>query len=226
MRFRDILITEITRMSNGKVCVAGIDLSTGRTVRPLQRNGHNWEEDKWVGAGKLCVGNLVQVETIPHQPSDYPHASEDIWISRVVSSTKRPAGELYFYCKEGADPDLQTLFANHLTGDKYIVAKSKCRSLGCLMVPAGKTRAEASFGKVRVIFDDRFNHRHYLTITELETHKCGDADTGAAALQARLRSASGLVALRLGLARAWSGADQEYEPPRCYLQLNGIILPA
>ena len=43
---RQVLITEVTRMTGGIVCVAGLDVATGRMVRPLQVDGSNWEEAK------------------------------------------------------------------------------------------------------------------------------------------------------------------------------------
>ncbi len=31
--------------------------------------------------------------------------------------------------------------------------------------------------------------------------------------------------MRIGLARGWIGGDANWNPPRCYVQLNGIICP-
>ena len=31
------------------------------------------------------------------------------------------------------------------------------------------------------------------------------------------------IILRLGLARAWDGKDNHWNPMRCYVQLNGLI---
>jgi hypothetical protein len=33
------------------------------------------------------------------------------------------------------------------------------------------------------------------------------------------------IILRIGLARAWAGKDGDWNPLRCYIQLNGIICP-
>lgn len=34
-----------------------------------------------------------------------------------------------------------------------------------------------------------------------------------------------LVAFRLGLAHAWNGRENNYNSRRCYMQVNGIIVP-
>jgi hypothetical protein len=45
---RQVLVTEVTRMSDDKVCVAGIDIHSQQMVRPLYHDGSNWNEAEWV----------------------------------------------------------------------------------------------------------------------------------------------------------------------------------
>ncbi len=137
-----------------------------------------------------------------------------------------PDAELYRLCEGTADRDLANLFSGHLAEEKYVVAKTPCRSLGCLLVPRHQLRAEVSFDKPKLRYTDNWRQRHYLPVTELTTSACDTVEAGIVNLQGRIDSAAGAIALRLGLARAWSGTNGEYDPPRCYLQLNGIILPA
>ncbi len=221
-----ILVTEITRMREGMACVAGIDLSTHQMVRPLQSNGTNWEESKWVSSSKLQVGRVIEVQTASVTSGNHPHATEDLRISQVVYRDVVTDADLYKACKSTAHSNLDDLFSKNLVGGNYVVENTKCRSLGCLIVPVSKLRADLSYNKVKLVFDDHVGKRHFLPVTELQTANTPNTAKGAAALQVRLNLAKGPVALRLGLARAWAGTNGEHNPPRCYLQLNGIILPA
>ena len=224
---RYVLITEVTRMGNGDVCVAGLDIHTGMMVRPLQTGGQNWEEDKWVAQGYLVPGNLLLLTPASAGNPAYPHATEDFRVSKVGYVTSISAADLYSICVEAAVSDIDTIFDGKIIDNKYVTANTHCRSLGSIVVPVNKLKAQAPFGKPQISFKDDWGIWHNLTVTELQTKNAGDAEAGAAALSLRLRnSPPGLAVLRLGLARAWGGANQEYDPPRCYLQLNGLILPA
>lgn len=221
-----VLITEVTRMKGGLVCVAGINLATGKMVRPVQGDGSNWDEAKWVSSRIFEVGRIVGLDPAVQGQPAFPHATEDLRIATVYRADPVSAGDVYTACAETAHVDLDAMFDSCLTDDKYVVEGSKCRSLGCLIVDLSDVHAENSFG-VKLVYDDAAGKRHYIKVTELETVTGGDEAAGAAALQARLDGAAGPVALRLGLARPWAGpADPRYDPKRCYLQLNGLILPA
>lgn len=55
---RHFLISEVTHMASGDVCVAEIDLQSQRIARPLQWNHRNWPED-FAGKG-LAPGRIVR----------------------------------------------------------------------------------------------------------------------------------------------------------------------
>ena len=222
-----VLITEVTHMKKGGlVCVAGINLATGQMVRPVQGDGSNWGAAKWVSTSYFEVGRIVGLDPAAAGQPGFPHATEDLRIATVHQADTVSAANLYAACVETAHADLDAMFDSCLIDDKYVVEGSKCRSLGCLIVDPADLHAENSYG-VKLVYDDADNKRHYIKVTELETIAGGDEAAGAAALQERLDGAAGPVALRLGLARAWAGpADQHYDPRRCYMQLNGVILPA
>ena len=80
---RQVLITETTRMTGDKVCVAGIDIRTGAMVRPLQGDGSNWEEGKWVDKGFMVVGNVRSFTPDSGISSAFPHATEDFRVKSV-----------------------------------------------------------------------------------------------------------------------------------------------
>ena len=215
-------------MSGGLVCVAALDIHAGTMVRPLQGDGSNWEEAKWVSTGYMVVGHVLSLEPAPSGHPAYPHASEDYRVATVRSLALASADDLYEACRETADDHVESIFGGALVDGKYVVADQKCRSLGCVMVPRGKLKASEFYGKVQISYRDAQSVWHNFPVTELTTKNVGGPDAGAAALNARLAASSFFkpVALRLGLARAWDGGNQAYDPKRCYLQANGIILSA
>ncbi len=223
---RQILITEVTRMTGDKVCVAGLDVATGKMVRPLKPDGSNWEEAEWVQTDYLRVGNIVGLTPAsPSASSHFPHATEDFRCSHVTGLAVATPTQLYHACVESADPDIDTLFANQVVGGKYVVDGTRCRSLGCVMVDAASLRLEVPFDKVQVSWQDAAGAWHNLSVTELPI-RSPDADVGLRLLRARLLHVTGDVALRIGLARGWNGGAANHNPLRCYLQLNGLIVPA
>lgn len=221
-----VLITEVTRMTGGKVCVAGLDIATGKLVRPLKPDGSNWEEAEWVETDYLRVGNIVGLTPAsPSASTHFPHATEDFRCSYVTSLAVATPTQLYQACVETADHDIDTLFANQSIGGKYVIDGTKCRSLGCVMVDAADLRLSEFYEKVQVSWQDSARNWHNLRVTEVGI-RTPDAAVGLRLLRARLLHVTGDVALRLGLARGWDGNDANFDPKRCYLQLNGLIVPA
>ncbi|EZP73662.1 hypothetical protein BV96_01105 [Sphingomonas paucimobilis] len=214
-------------MNKGLVCVAGIDVASGTMVRPLMSDGSNWEESRWVDGGYLQVGNLVSFEAAAQTQSAYPHASEDFRASTVEVKANLSRDRVHAACIETADAAVEAIFDGNLVDGKYVAENSRCRSLGCIIVPARKLRTSAAYGKIQVSFRDDAGEWHNFPVTELEARKAASVEDGAALLAKRLAAHPyGHAALRLGLARGWVGSQQEYDPKRCYLQLNGLILPA
>ncbi|PUB13718.1 dual OB domain-containing protein [Yoonia sediminilitoris] len=223
---KQVLVTEVTRMTGGQVCVAGLDIHSGEMVRPLQPGGHNWPEEKWVGGGYLAVGNVIFLAPAKAGNPSYPHANEDFRVAKVGKQGEASVTELYAACAETSDQHLEDIFGGNLVEGKYALADSECRSLGSIAIQARRLRASAPYGKPQVSYQDAQKIWHNLTVTELYTKNYADAEAGAQSLSARLTSAGWQdVILRLGLARPWDGGEQGFNPKRCYLQLNGIILP-
>ncbi len=220
---RAVVVTEVTRMQQGMVCVAALDLATGDMVRPLQSDGSNWEEDKWV-PDHLAVGNVLNLEPTG-QPTGtvFPHASEDYRVTRIRKLGAIPTADLFALCDETADASVEAIFGA-LHAEKYVVAGTHVRSLGCVMVDAASIRLSDMFDKMQLSWRDGEGIWHNVPVTELAAKSAGDASDGIADIRSRLDAGHDRVALRLGLARAWSN-DGEFDPSRCYLQLNGIVLP-
>ena len=223
---RQVLITEVTRMTGGIVCVAGLDVATGKMVRPLQPDGSNWDEATWVKPGYFLVGNIVGLTpTATAAPAHFPHATEDFRCAHVTPLAVATDTQLYRACVETADTDIDPLFDNQVVTGKYVVDGTQCRSLGCVLVDADALRLTVPYDKVQVSWQDPSHGWHNLPVTELAI-RTPDADIGLGLLRSRLLHVTGDVALRVGLGRGWEGKDGSFDPKRCYLQLNGLIVPA
>lgn len=224
---RQVLITEVTRMSGGLICAAGLDIHVGTMVRPLQGNGTNWEEAEWVTTGYMHVGNVLSFVSADQGHPDYPHASEDFRVSQVKCLGQVSQHDLYEACHETAYEDMESIFDGNLIENKYVVAGTCCRSLGCIMLPRRKIKIQESYGKIQVSYLDKNSIWHNLKITDLVTKNYEEIDAGMEALKNRLACSSVIqpIVLRLGLARPWAGTNSDYNPKRCYVQANGIIFP-
>lgn len=223
---RLVLVTETTRMGGGLVCVAGLDINSGDMVRPLQGDGSNWSESEWVDTGYMVVGNVLSLPPAHAGNPAYPHANEDFRVKSVRIQGQASASELYAACAEASDQDIDAIFGDCLVERKYTVADSKCRSLGGIEISARRLEVSTFYNKTQVSFQDRWKNWYNLPVTELLTKNEGDTEAGTQALAARLASAGWQnVILRLGLTRAWDGGPQGFDPKRCFLQLNGVILP-
>jgi hypothetical protein len=127
---------------------------------------------------------------------------------------------------ETADKSVEAIFDGNLVDGKYVVADTECRSLGCITLLPKKLRVRDAFGKVQVSYQDNSYVWHNFPVTDLTVKNECDAAAGAAALSAKIAASNPFcpLVLRLGLARAWDGDDKGYDPKRCYVQLNGLIV--
>jgi len=70
------LITEVTRMKGDRVCVACLDISTGRMVRPLTSGSQYWPSH--LTAQTLRPGAIVRHKAFDLQRGrGFPHQTED-----------------------------------------------------------------------------------------------------------------------------------------------------
>lgn len=222
-----VLLTEVTRMNGGLVCVAGIDLDSHQMVRPLQPGGANWEEAKWVAEkGYIQVGKVISVEPAAAATSDFPHRTEDFPVARIGVLGQATPAQLYGACVETADDSIDDLFNGSLIENKFVNAGTECRSLGCVLVAAHELRVSGAYDKVQVSYPCGFGEWQNLTVTDLIIKGYENSAAGAAAAQQAIAGAGNrFMALRVGLARAWDGPGHDYDPKRCYIQLNGLVSP-
>ncbi len=226
---KPIVITDVTRMQEGRVCIAGYD-QHGQCIRPvLPPPGIH--ESTLIGASCPIIFPSAKVEFEFTQPTPQPPHTEDIrydpasvkFIERQPEERWRKMLEATLFNSVG------TIFEQPILTDPghYVMDGRGPRSLGTLR-PQRTLKAiyeQSSEGKwkYRLGFIDSEHQTYWLTVTDLAwryfcDHKrqAGSAPHDVAAHLTQVLHASA-VYLRVGLARGW-----EKYPDRCYLQLTGV----
>lgn len=229
-----IVVTHLTRMQRGTVCVAGLDVDTGRHIRPLQPMGVLQSRVTAARGGPFDMATVVDLGAI--RPVPVAPEVEDVeitwWHARAESQV---APQLFWeMLRFVARRSLRTLFGPELrtigrSGRQRAVADegSGEASLGVL-VPLGRPRLSLDRkpdGRevVRMqVWDGEL--RLDLSVTDLRLY----ADDGARPDTERVRDVAtrldrGVpVLLGVGLTRPF--ASRPNETPVHWLQVNNIHL--
>jgi hypothetical protein len=222
-----LLITDLTRMRGGHVCLAGYD-PQGRCVRPAEPRIH---EDLVKRDGQFCVypSAVVEFDLLAPRPQP-PHTEDHVFdlfhIQFVRRARPREFGEVLL---RSLSPSVAAIFEQPiLEAQGYSVADGAGpRSVGTVR-PRGIVRAiygpsiEGAWD-YRLQFYDEAGAFFSLKVTDLTWHLYCDAQRGperqpadiAAELTALLKTRK--VLLRIGLSRGWA----EHRG-RCFLQINGV----
>lgn len=232
---RRVAITDLTRMRERRVCVAGYyrdDDGHLRCVRPLFRHADLTED--WLcvdGAVVVRPFAVVELDLRQHWP-DSPH-TEDWFVDPAYRASKgelSPNGRLNLLSGI-VDPDVASIFGAAIRQEPgwYVRATEGHRSLGTIE----PTELEVMHGpkpsgegwSYRVAFADASGTRYRLSVSDL-AFRCfldhardaagGDASRVAEKLTATLRDAVRLF-LRIGLTRGWG----EFRDRR-FLQITGV----
>jgi hypothetical protein len=223
-----LVITDLTRMQQGRVCIAGYDAKR-RAVRPVLPPPGIPESALYLD-GRPVIFPFALVELDLLEPNPQPPHTEDIFYEpasvrfvRVVHSREEILNWSLF-------PSVAAVFGQPVLTNPgfYVMDCQGERSLGTIRpkaiheviyAPSDETDA----WDYRLIFEDGAGQVYRLKITDLswqyfchslrsETH---DPARIAAELTQTLRERK--VYLRIGLARGWKKF-----PDRCYLQVNGV----
>jgi hypothetical protein len=223
-----LVITDLTRMQRGKVCIAGYD-KAHTAIRPVL-------PPPGIPESLLCLDGqpviypfaLVEfdlLDPIPQPPhsEDVSFAAETIRLIRVVHSREEVLRwSLY--------ESVGTIFDQPIQRGPghYVLDCTGSRSLGTIQPQAildvlyepGEDEGVWSY---RLAFIDNHDELYRLKITDLTwNYYCASLrgeDDDPAQIAARLTQVlcSGKVYLRIGLSRGWKKF-----PGRCYLQINAI----
>lgn len=223
-----IVVNHLTRMQEGRMCVAGIDLDTGLHVRPvldrqmtidmLSVHGGPFDIARVVDLGKTrFVGKVPEVEDQWFDASAARHMSD------------MPSNEFWGLLQRVGHEKLGTIFGPDLerVGSTCAVMETAgLRSLGCYWSSGGRLFIDDSRERRRIRFawhvgDLSFN----VPVTDIRLY-AGDHVTPCATTVRRLAeqiATQPRVLVSVGLSRPYRKTADE--PPRHWLQINNFHLP-
>jgi len=206
-------ITEVTRMSKKRICIAGVD-DSGRSFRPIAR-GFDWTEAH-IQSAHFAVGNQIAFErTGDKSEFDYPHSTENVVVhpqTRLVALGDAVA--LAQRLVPRARFSVADIFAGHAdAGNRWVEPGTSCPSLGGMVVARGQCQLTLSFDKLRAILPAVPKG---LPVTDLALGERLKTQ-GWASIQQWLGNGR-KVYLRIGLSHPWAKKG----PPRCWIQVNAI----
>ncbi len=222
-----IIINHLTRMRPGYICVAGIDVESGRHVRPVL--GHS------LGTGLLArhggpfdIGAVVELGRagcVGHPPETEDHHFEQRAATRLKYLSP---GEFWMWLQQVARPHLREIFgpALSLQGHGCVVAPGTGdTSLGCLLALRPPVLHVNEQGKIRCLLPSR-SVTLDLAVTDLRlyTYEGGEYRPRPALVEqvaARMARGTGTI-LSVGLGRALQRLDGG--APQHWLQVNNLHL--
>jgi hypothetical protein len=220
-----IIVTHLTRMQPGYICVAGVDADTGRQVRPVLQ-GRLRTELLVTQGGFLDMATLVDLG--PVEPCGHPPEVEDHRFElRHARALGLVAAEAFWAAlTAGAATRLGAIFGPELerVGNGCAVREGGGNaSLGALIPAAAPLLRLTDEGKLRLIVMDGAL-RVSLPVTDLRLFERDHVTPRRAlvgAIAARLARPTACV-LCVGLTRPWQKPDER--APRHWLQVNNIHL--
>lgn len=197
-----VVITEVTDMQDGRVCVAGWAAAERRMVRPLAGPRRHWPA-ALAGPRLLAPGNLLEVAPAGSGGGrGLPHAREDLVVADPPGYAGRLSPAAFARLLGSIEaPSVAALFAGALEGGRFVVAGRDCPSLGGVGAAAatlGFVRRDGERGpQLRCRFADDAGAVYELPVVGRALRE-GFAAGGIAAVEALAR-ARPRAHLRLGL---------------------------
>ena len=231
-----IVVNHLTRMHQGRICVAGVDLETRRHVRPVTKWGQLDGRFLAGREGPFNMAHVVElgpVEACPRNPhvEDYQFVP---WKARFIE--RFHADDFWALLNQISRPCLGQIFGKELRpiGRRACGTESGqgIASLGVLRLenrprlflqpskpPAGpKIRMSMDDGQMRVevgVTDLRLYEADHATVNQNRVNRL------ARYLQGQEH---GAVLLGVGLGRAFAARAEDVERPIHWLQVNNIHL--
>jgi hypothetical protein len=224
---QELVITDLTRMSAGYVCVAGY-ANNGQAIRLATPRLH---EAELAPGGKPLVfpGAEITCEVLEHLP-DPPHTEDHSFDPYSLRTVRRlPDMAWQAVLERSVFKSVSDIFEQPITHDAgyYLSDGHGPRSLGAIrprgLAPASYSMSADGTWSYRIGFYDQVGEFYRLKITDLTWNAYCEYLRGptmdpkgvAAHLTQILKSRH--VYLRVGLSRKWAKF-----PGRCYLQVNGV----
>jgi hypothetical protein len=223
-----LLITDVTRMSGDRVCVAAINQSR-QNVRPVLPYGisESWlYQQSTVVVRPFSIISLDLHQNLPQPPhtEDWSFNPGSLSFERLLEVNSREK-----CLTEILDPDVASIFGAEIQTDSgcYLQAGEGSRSLGTIKVQQIERFDHSRYDSwdYRLYFRDASSIRYHLKVTDLslryyvdalrETQHLDCKEIGQRLTQAFQQSQ---VFLRIGLARKWHpDRDQPQNPSKTFL---------
>lgn len=234
---RQLVITDLTRMQAGRVCLAGYPIDgeedADRCVRPEFRFGAPTEV--WLAARGGTIRPFAVVELDVQEARSNPPHTEGRIVDKRHRVWRGALSDDQRFCLLARlnDGAVDRIFGApvHEAHGWFVRAGEGDRSLGTvraadLLAVTYHVRPERGTWAYRLTFDDATGRRYNLAVTDLAyryfldslREEAGMASPAVAErVLATLREAVS-VYLRVGLARGWGDEGDR----RCHLQINGV----
>lgn len=227
---RQLIITDLTRMQRGRVCVAGYD-AEGRCIRPgLPPPGI--AEDSLYQNGQPVVFPSALVEYDLLRPTPQPPHTEDYRYDPVTVRGRSRADEATWRTalQQSLAASVEAIFEVPILTDlpgSSVMDGHGPRSLGTvrpgLIFEATYAEEPDGKGRYRLRFVDQADGLYRLSVTDLTWRYYCDRERRTGKMPAQItrelthKLKAATVYVRVGLARGW----QQY-PDRCFLQITGL----
>ncbi len=229
-----IVVNHLTRMREGRICVAGVDPETRRHVRPVTKWGTLDGRTLHGRGGPFDMAHVVDLGPVEACPQK-PHVEDYFFLPWKAGFVERFHGDDFWallYCL--GKPHLSDIFGDelHSRGPRafgFDAGLGKA-SLGILRVEKrprlylyAPNRSAAP--KLRMKIDDG-RMQVDVAVTDLRLFSADHAMVNEDSVNRLARCLQGPapVLLSMGLSRAYAARSEDVEHPMHWLQVNNIHL--
>jgi hypothetical protein len=222
-----IVVNQLTRMDAPRICVAGIQPTTGRHIRPTTGRSNPLTRTLLAEeGGPLALGALIdlgEVRTNPDPPETEDHL---FWPGRMAVLGRVSSDRYLEILRAHAQPSLKAIFGPSLARHSRTYAVDRGQgssSLGILRSQRKSSVLLDRYGKLRLRLPTK-EGAAYLPLTDLRLVEVDHTTINANAVEdLNARMGRGIESLLLlGLSRAYRKDGDEHE--RHWLQVNGICM--
>ncbi|HLF89799.1 MAG TPA: hypothetical protein VI451_12685 [Anaerolineales bacterium] len=224
-----IVITDLTRMHRGMVCIAGYDKDL-RCIRPVLPPPGIPEHSLFGSDGKPIIFPFAVIQLDLLEACPGPPHTEDFYFFSPSPRFIRPAKDPKNLLERTLSPDVCGIFEQPIHTDFgfYVMDGQGPRSLGTIR-PDAITKVgyepdpNGGTWDYRLTFTDARMDTYRLKITDLtwqyfcHNQRSEQRPPAQIALELTHTLQTRDVYLRIGLARGW-----KEHPERCFLQITGI----
>lgn len=228
-----IAVNHSTRMQRGYVCVAGVDVETGRHVRPVVGTSRLAQDLLARHGGPFDLATVVDLGATTPVPVR-PEVEDHEFSPREAKSVERLDSDDFWKAQTSlAQPRLKAIFGPDLRqqrgGAATVKAEAGQASLGCL-VPSGRPELypwprEGGPDQIRMRVSDGELDLD-LSVTDIRLYGDDRVTPDSAAVQrvSERLAGDGAVVVSVGLTRPFTSSPDS--PPVHWLQVNNIHLEA